>query len=120
MAPETVGRPEIMTVEFVRIGTLAEVPEGEVRAYELPGIRLAAIQLEGDVYAFGDECPQAGCALSDGEVEEAEWLVVCPNDGSAFDVRSGEPVRGPAVDPIPVFRVRIEDDWIAVAGVPPE
>jgi 3-phenylpropionate/trans-cinnamate dioxygenase ferredoxin subunit len=111
-----------VTAEFVRIGTLAEIPEGEVRAYELPGLRLAVVQLEGEVYAVGDECTNAGCALSDGDVEEAEWLVVCPVDGSAFDVRSGEPVRGPAVDPVPVFRVRVEDDWVAVstAGVPAE
>src|SRR5437016_1672860 len=104
-----------MSGEFNRIGTLAEIPEGEVRAYELPGVRLAVVQLEGEVYAVGDECPEDGNALSDGEVDENEWLVVCPHDGSSFDVRSGEPVAGPAVDPVPVYRVRIEDGWVAVA-----
>jgi len=111
-----------MNERFSRIGTLAEIPEGEVRAYELPGTRLAVVQLEGEVYAVGDECPEDGSALSDGEVDENEWLVVCPQDASAFDVRSGEPVRGPAVDPVPVFRVRIEEGWVAVAlaGAPAE
>ena len=104
-----------MSDEFSRIGTLAEIPEGEVRAFELPGVRLAAVQLEGEVYAVGDECPEDGSALSDGEVDENEWLLVCPHDSSAFDVRTGEPVRGSAVDPVPVFRVRIEDGWVAVA-----
>jgi 3-phenylpropionate/trans-cinnamate dioxygenase ferredoxin subunit len=111
-----------MSEEFRRVGTLAEVPEGEVRSYELPGLRLAVVQLEGEVYALGDECTEDGSALSEGEVEEAEWLLVCPQDGSAFDVRSGEPVRGGAVDPVPVFRVRVEDGWVAVAlsGAPAE
>jgi len=49
-------------------------------------------------------------------------VVVCPQDSSAFDVRTGEPVSGAAVDPVPVFRVRVEDGWIAVAlaGAPAE
>ena len=108
--------------EFRRIGTLAEVPEGEVRGYEHSGLRLAVVQLEGEVYAVGDECPEDGSALSDGEVDENEWSVVCPQDSSAFDVRTGEPVSGAAVDPVPVFRVRVEDGWIAVAlaGAPAE
>jgi 3-phenylpropionate/trans-cinnamate dioxygenase ferredoxin component len=111
-----------MSEEFARIGTLAEVPEGEVRAFELPGLRLAVVQLEGEVYAVGDECPEDGAALSDGEVDENEWSLVCPNDASAFDVRTGEPVRGAAVDPVPVFRVRIEEGWVAVSmtGAPAE
>jgi 3-phenylpropionate/trans-cinnamate dioxygenase ferredoxin component len=108
--------------QFSRIATLAEVPEGEVRAFELPGLRLAVVQLEGEVYAVGDECPEDGAALSDGEVDENEWSVVCPQDASAFDVRTGEPVAGSAVDPVAVFRVRIEDGWVAVAlaGAPAE
>jgi 3-phenylpropionate/trans-cinnamate dioxygenase ferredoxin subunit len=104
-----------MSEEYRRIGTLAEIPEGEVRGYELPGIRLAVVQLEGEVYAVGDECPEDGSALSDGDVDDNEWSLVCPHDASAFDVRTGEPVRGVAVDPVPVFRVRIEDGWVAVA-----
>ena len=104
-----------MSEEYRRIGTLAEIPEGEVRGYELPGLRLAVVQLEGEVYAVGDECPADGSALSDGEVDDYEWSLVCPHDASAFDVRTGEPVRGVAVDPVPVFRVRIEEGWVAVA-----
>jgi 3-phenylpropionate/trans-cinnamate dioxygenase ferredoxin subunit len=104
-----------MTEAFSRIATVAEIPEGEVRSFELPGLRLAIVQLEGQLYAVGDECTEDGSALSEGDVDEAEWLLVCPQDGSAFDVRSGEPVRGSAVDPVPVFRVRLEDGWIAVA-----
>jgi nitrite reductase/ring-hydroxylating ferredoxin subunit len=40
--------------------------------------------------------------------------VLCPCDASAFDVRTGEPVDGPAVDPVPVRRVRVDDGWVEV------
>lgn len=102
-------------MEYVRVGSMAEVPEGELRAYELPGGRVAVTQVGGEFLAFGDECTHAACALSEGEVKEEEELaVVCPCHGSSFDVRSGEPLGGPAADPVSVFPVRVTEGWIEV------
>jgi len=102
-------------MDFIRVGVLAEIPEGEVRAYELPGTHVAVVHIEGDVRALGDECTHEGCSLSEGEVDENEELLVCPCHGSAFDVTSGEPMRGPAVDPVQVFPARLRDGWVEVA-----
>ena len=45
--------------------------------------------------------------------------MVCPCHGSVFDVETGEPVEGPAVDPVPVFAARLtDDDWVEVATQP--
>ena len=101
-------------MDFVRVCALAEVPDGELRAYELPAGRTAVAHMENEVFAFGDECTHAGCSLSEGELDEDEDTVVCPCHGSAFDVRTGEPLRGPAVDPVPLYRARLEDGWIEV------
>ena len=101
-------------MEFIRVGALAEVPEGEIRAYELPAGRVAVAHLENDLFALGDECTHEGCALSEGELDDAADTVVCPCHGSAFDLRNGEPVEGPAEDPVPVFAVRVVDGWIEV------
>lgn len=103
-------------VDYVRVGSLAEVPEGELRAYELPGGRVAVAHMENEVFALGDECTHEGCALSEGELDENRDTVVCPCHGSAFDLRTGEPLRGPAVDPVPVFRARVQDGWIEVGA----
>jgi len=102
------------TVDYVRVGSLAEVPEGELRAYELPGGRVAVAHMENEVFALGDECTHEGCSLSEGELDEAADTVVCPCHGSAFDLRTGEPLRGPAVDPAPVFHIRVEGGWVEV------
>jgi nitrite reductase/ring-hydroxylating ferredoxin subunit len=33
-----------------------------------------------------------------------------------FDVETGEPVEGPAIDPVPVFAARLTDDgWVELA-----
>jgi 3-phenylpropionate/trans-cinnamate dioxygenase ferredoxin subunit len=60
-----------------------------------------------------------GCSLAEGELGEQEETVVCPCHASEFDLRTGEPVAGPAEDPVPVFAVRVVDDWIEV-GPPAE
>jgi 3-phenylpropionate/trans-cinnamate dioxygenase ferredoxin subunit len=101
-------------MEFVRVGSVAEVHDGEIRGYELPGARLAVASMGGQLFAFAELCPHDGCLLSDGSLDEEDEAVVCPDDGSAFALRDGEPVRGPAEEPVAIYPVRIDDGWIEV------
>ena len=104
---------------FRRVGSLAEVPEGELRSFDLPGLRVAVAHVENELFAFGDECTHEGCSLAEGALGAQEDTVVCPCHESEFDLATGEPVGGPAVDPVPVFPVRVIDAWIEV-GPPSE
>ena len=105
-------------MEFIRVAAFAEVPDGEVRAYETHAGRVAVAHVENRLFAFGDECTHQGCALSEGELDDRLATLTCPCHGSVFDVETGEPVEGPAVDPVPVFLVRVEDEWIEVSASP--
>lgn len=101
--------------EFVRVGAIAEVPEGELRAFELSGIRACVAHVGTGVVAFSDECTHAGCSLSEeGEIVDDD-TIECVCHGSRFDIHSGEPVRGPAVDRLPVYTAQVTDGWIEVA-----
>ena len=101
-------------LEFTRVGTAAEVPEGEIRAYDLARGRVAVANVGPELRAFDDDCPEGGCSLSEGELAD-EDTVVCATDGSAFDLRTGEPVSGPADDAIALHPARVRDGWIEVA-----
>ncbi len=105
-------------MEYVRVGTLAEVPEGELRAYDLPVGRVAVAHVEHRLFAVGDECTHAGCSLAEGDLSGRELAVECRCHGSAFDLETGEPFRGPAEDPVPVFPVRVEGGWVEVGLEP--
>jgi nitrite reductase/ring-hydroxylating ferredoxin subunit len=100
--------------DFQRIGSLAEVPEGELRAFDLPGVRVAIAHVENELFAFGDECTHEGCSLAEGSLGGQEDTVVCPCHESEFDLATGEPMSGPAVDPVPVYPVRERDGWIEI------
>ena len=106
-------------VDYVRVGAFVEVPEGELRAYEIPAGRVAVAHVENRLFAIGDECTHEGCSLAEeGRLSETEDAVECAVDGSVFDLESGEPIGGPAVDRAAVFPVRVVDGWIEVAAAP--
>jgi len=96
---------------------LAEIPEGEVRAYDVPAGRVAVVHTEHRLLAFGDECTHRGCSLSEGAFDDRDGTVECPCHGSVFDVETGEPVEGPAQDPLPLFPVREVDGWAEVTPI---
>lgn len=99
---------------FIRVGALAEVPEGGLRSFDLPWGRVAVARVDEDLFAVADECTHAGCSLSEGSLSDNEDAVVCPCHGATFDLASGEPLEGPAIDPVRVHAVRARDGWLEV------
>jgi 3-phenylpropionate/trans-cinnamate dioxygenase ferredoxin component len=105
-------------MEFVRVASLAEIPEGEMRAFDLSSGRVAVAHVEARLFAFADECTHAGCALSEGDFDDRAAIVECPCHGSVFDVETGEPLEGPAQDPVAIHQARLVDGWVELADQP--
>jgi cytochrome P450/nitrite reductase/ring-hydroxylating ferredoxin subunit len=66
--------------------------------------------------AFDDTCTHQQCSLAEGELDGA--VVVCPCHGSEFDVRTGDVVRPPALDPLPIYEAREEAGTLLVRLAP--
>ena len=82
------------------------------------GARVAVVHVEQELFAIADECSHDLGSLAEGELGGDEDSVICPEDGSEFDLRTGEPLAGPAVDPVRIFRVRERDGWIEIDPAP--
>ncbi len=68
-------------------------------------IGLLLVRLNDDWFAVEDRCSHADCSFSsDGEIDGG--TVICNCHGSEFDVRTGEVLVAPAIDPIRTFPVR--------------
>lgn len=102
----------------VRVGALVEIPEGEMRAYDVPAGRVAVAHDERRLFAFEDACPGEGCSLSEGTFDDRTDRVACASCESVFDVETGDPLEGPARDPLRLFSVREVDGWIEVSPYP--
>ena len=102
----------------VRVGTLAEIPEGEIRAFDLPAGRVGVAHDERRLFAFAEICTGNGCALAEGTFDDRSSQVTCAECESVFDLETGEPVDGPARDPLPLYSAREVDGWIEISVTP--
>jgi len=54
---------------FVRAAALSEVPEGGLLGVEVEGNKVCLAKVEGEVYAFRDNCSHRDFPLSEGELD---------------------------------------------------
>jgi cytochrome P450/nitrite reductase/ring-hydroxylating ferredoxin subunit len=94
------------------VGVVEDPPEGAIRRVEAGGRAVCVARLEGAWIAFDDTCTHEACSLAEGELD---WpVVVCPCHGSEFDVRTGDVLTPPALDPLPIYEAREEDGSLLV------
>ena len=98
--------------EFVAVASADDLEEGEMRAFDVGGVKIAVANVAGTFHAFGDTCTHLQCSLAEGDLEET--TVICPCHGSEFDVTSGEVLRGPAREPVGSYEVRTEGESLEI------
>ena len=97
-----------MSDAFVPVAALADLTPGEAIGIVAGGVEIALVRDEdGGVHALEDVCSHEEIALSDGDVEGC--TLECWKHGSQFDLVTGRPLQLPAVLPVRVFPVRIDE-----------
>jgi 3-phenylpropionate/trans-cinnamate dioxygenase ferredoxin component len=85
----------------------------DLDAVLIGGREIALARLDdGDWVAFDGSCTHEECPLAEGDLDGQE--IVCPCHSSAFDVRTGEVLEGPAEEPLSIYPVRIENGELQV------
>jgi 3-phenylpropionate/trans-cinnamate dioxygenase ferredoxin subunit len=89
------------------------LPEVGAVAVQLDGHPVAVVRDEdGRIHAVDDTCSHANVSLAEGEVDGC--TVECWLHGSRFDLRTGRPTSLPAIRPIAVYPVQVEDGTVLV------
>jgi 3-phenylpropionate/trans-cinnamate dioxygenase ferredoxin subunit len=99
-------------MKFVRIGSVAEVPPGTAKVYQVQDRTIAICNVDGQIYAIDDECTHDGGSLDQGFLDDYE--IECPRHGARFDIRTGEVTVAPAVVPVDTYTVRLLGDDIEI------
>lgn len=94
----------------IEIASTRDIPAGKMKGVEKEGKSLLIANVDGSYYAIGNVCTHMRCQVSDGTLtgEKAQ----CPCHGSTFDVRTGAVIRGPARNPEPSYKLKIDGDKI--------
>jgi 3-phenylpropionate/trans-cinnamate dioxygenase ferredoxin component len=98
--------------EFTTVGRADDVPEGEMRSYQVGGDDVAVANVDGELHAFSDICTHMQCLLSEGDLDGT--TVTCACHGSEFDVTSGDVLGGPATEPVQAYELRVDGDDLQI------
>jgi 3-phenylpropionate/trans-cinnamate dioxygenase ferredoxin subunit len=98
--------------DFVDVGSVSEVGEGDLASFEVDGRYVAVACVGGSYHAFDDTCTHRGCSLSEGELDGTS--VICPCHVGEFDVRTGEVLDGPPPEPVATYAVRANDGRLEI------
>jgi cytochrome P450/nitrite reductase/ring-hydroxylating ferredoxin subunit len=99
------------------VGSAESAPDGTLRRVEAGGRAVCLGRVDGTWVAFDDTCTHEECPLSDGELDGD--VIVCPCHGSEFDLRTGDVLTPPALDPLPIYEVREQAGALEVRLAPP-
>ena len=99
------------------IGPAGDEPAGALRQVEVEGRAVCVGRTAGGWVAFDDTCTHEECSLAGGELDVG--VIVCPCHGSEFDVRTGDVLTPPALDPLPIYEAREENGALLVRLAPP-
>jgi apoptosis-inducing factor 3 len=95
----------------------AGIPEGELgpdasRLGHARGEPVLLVRRGDEIFALGATCTHYGGPLGEGLV--VGETVRCPWHHACFDLRTGAPVRAPALNPVPCYDVEIADGHVRV------
>ena len=98
----------------IAVCKVGDVASGSAIRVDKDGHRLAIVRIGDDWYAIGDRCSHAEASIAEGEVWPDECEIECPKHGSAFSLKTGEPLTLPATQPQPIYQVRVDGDDVLV------
>ena len=105
-------------VAWHEVGAAGDEPTGTLRRVDVGERAVCLARTDDGWLAFDDTCTHEECSLAEGELDGE--VVICPCHGSEFDVRTGDVVTPPALDPLPLYEAREDAGTLFVRLAAPD
>ena len=89
-----------------------ELKDGEMKQVSVNGTDVLLARVSGQFHALPAHCPHYGGELAKGALHGDR--VVCPLHHACFNVTTGDLQEPPALDSLPCFNVRVENENVIV------
>ncbi|GAC1364941.1 MAG: bifunctional 3-phenylpropionate/cinnamic acid dioxygenase ferredoxin subunit [Actinomycetota bacterium] len=100
--------------DWVRVASVGEVKPGQVVQVAVAGEPVCLGNVEGQLLAISDVCSHEYIELHEGWLEGDQ--VECPQHGSRFSMRTGEPSGLPATRRVPAYEVKVVGEDVYARG----
>jgi cytochrome P450/nitrite reductase/ring-hydroxylating ferredoxin subunit len=100
------------------VGAAGDEPAGTLRRVDVGERAVCLARTDDGWLAFDDTCTHEECSLAEGDLDGE--VVICPCHGSEFDVRTGDVVTPPALDPLPIYEAREDAGTLYVRLAAPD
>ena len=94
----------------ISLGHIEKFPENQVVIVANGLDSIAAVKIDGQIFAYEDSCTHDGEEM--GHCKVCGFEVECPRHGARFDVRTGQATRMPAISPLTTYPVTIENGQV--------
>jgi 3-phenylpropionate/trans-cinnamate dioxygenase ferredoxin subunit len=100
--------------EFEAVALVSDLGEGALlQRVRSSGDAVCLVRYKGEISALSDICTHQHFSMSQGDLLD-DGSIQCAWHGARYDCRTGEVRQVPAINPLPVFQVRLEGDKIMV------
>ena len=90
----------------------ADVTVGTPLRVEADGLVVAVFNLDGEYFVTDDACTHGPGSLGEGYVDGD--VVECNFHGGQFNIRTGEVVAPPCMEPVKTYRTRVENGMVVI------
>lgn len=99
---------------FVQVATVADVAVGSAIQVVVQGEQIGIFNCDGTFYATNNICTHAYAELHEGYIDGDDCTIECPLHGARFDLATGRTLSLPAITPIRIYEIQIENEMILV------
>lgn len=97
----------------VKVASLNDVPEGEIKKVMVNGDPVALFKIEGKIYATTNICAHEQCDLAENH-EIMGDILECTCHGSQYNIKTGANVLPPASEPLKTYAVSVEGEEVFI------
>jgi nitrite reductase/ring-hydroxylating ferredoxin subunit len=96
----------------IEVCPAADVAVGTPLRVEAGGLVVAVFNLDGEYFVTDDACTHGPGSLGEGYVDGD--VVECNFHGGQFNIRTGEVVAPPCMEPVKTYRTRVENGMVVI------
>lgn len=101
-----------MNYKDVTVAKTSELADSEMKQLSTEGKEILLARVNGNFHAVGAYCTHYGAPLVEGVLSGER--IVCPWHHACFDITTGDLQEPPALDALPCYQVKIENDQVIV------